>query len=63
MIDILLNPSMLQQAQEECLFKADTKGCTKRPLNKKQMSAKPNKVIMHNLRLIEAGSKLVTVPE
>lgn len=63
MIDILLNPSVLQQAQEEYLFKADTKDCTKRPLNKTQMSAKLNKVIMHNLRLIEAGSKLVTVPE
>lgn len=54
---------MLLQAQEECLFKADTKDCTKRPLNKTQMSAKLNKVIMHNLRQIEAGSKLMTVPE
>lgn len=54
---------MLLQAQEECLFKADTKDCKKRPLNKTQMSAKLNKVIMHNLRQIEAGSKLMTVPE
>lgn len=53
---------MLLQAQEECLFKADTKDCTKRPLNKTQVSAKRNKVITHNLRQIEAGSKLMTDP-
>lgn len=54
---------MLLQAQEECLFKADAKDCTKRPLNKTQMSAKLNKVIMHILKQIEEGIKLMTDPE
>lgn len=45
---------MLLHAQEECLFKADKKDCTKRPLNKTQVSAKLNKVITHNLRQRQA---------
>lgn len=59
----MLNPSVLLHAQEERLFKADTKDCTKRPLNKTRVSAKLNKVIAHNLRQTEAGSKLMTDPE
>lgn len=52
---------MLLQAQEECLFKADTEACTK--TLKQNTNVSKMKQSNHAQFKTEAGSKLVTVPE